>query len=316
MSDQLQHGELKSFDNIDNIGNEQLQILMQVSIETFEDNFNSQHASYDSEESNEIDYEKILNVEACENSPNEITSNKFPNVIKIQKTQNEISCEKSPNEISSQKSPNEISSERDTNEKTLGKKRGRKQKKNSKKKTHTKSDPDNILTKIQVNYITFLKDFINKISNAIGKKDLIFLSLNYDFKKKITKDFREKLNSSTIEEILSREISGRYKKISKDYNAKICEKIKKENIYLLQNLLSKNFLFFFDKIYYKNNKKINMKDFGFEDLEIDLSGIKLFYDVLINVKDDNNSLKEIMNLIAKNNFLPKKNNEVFECVYY
>lgn len=62
--------------------------------------------------------------------------------------------------------------------------------------------------------------------------------------KKITKDFREKLNSSTIEEILSREISGRYKKISKDYNAKICEKIKKENIYLLQNLLSKNFLFF------------------------------------------------------------------------
>lgn len=78
-----------------------------------------------------------------------------------------------------------------------------------------------------MNYITFLKDFINKISNAIGKKDLIFLSLNYDFKKKITKDFREKLNSSTIEEILSREISGRYKKISKDYNAKICEKIKK-----------------------------------------------------------------------------------------
>jgi hypothetical protein len=280
---------------------------MQVSIETFEDNFNSQHASYDSEESNEIDYEKILNVEACENSPNEITSNKFPNVIKIQKTQNEISCEKSPNEISSQKS---------TNEKTMGKKRGREPKKNSKKKTHTKSDPDNILTKIQVNYITFLKDFINKISNAIGKKDLIFLSLNYDFKKKITKDFREKLNSSTIEEILSREISGRYKKISKDYNAKICEKIKKENIYLLQNLLSKNFLFFFDKIYYKNNKKINMKDFGFEDLEIDLSGIKLFNEVIINVKDDNNSLKETMNLIAKKNFLPKKSNEVFECVYY
>lgn len=316
MSDQLQHGELKFFDNIDNMGNEQLQILMQVSIETFEDNFNSQLASYDSEESNEIDYEKILNIKACENSPNEITSNKLSNVIKIQKTQNEISCEKSPNEISSQKSPNEISSEKDTNEKTLGKKRGRKQKKNSKKKAHTKSDPDNILTKIQVNYITFLKDFINKISNAIGKKDLIFLSLNYDFKKKITKDFREKLNSSTIEEILSREISGRYKKISKDYNAKICEKIKKENIYLLQNLLSKNFLFFFDKIYYKNNKKINMKDFGFEDLEIDLSGIKLLNDVLINVKDDNNSLKETMNLIAKKNFLPKKNNEVFECVYY
>ena len=59
-----------------------------------------------------------------------------------------------------------------------------------------------------------------------------------------------------------------------------------------------------------------MKDFGFEDLEIDLSGIKLLSDVLINVKDDNNSLKETMNLIAKKNFLPKKSNEVFECVYY
>ena len=294
MSDQLQiYESIETFENLKSLN--------------FEDIFNSQNASYDIEESNEIDYDKILIIKACENSPNEITYNKFPNEIYFQKTQNEIACEKSPNEISSQKS---------TNEKTMGKKRGREPKKNSKKKTHTKSDPDNILTKIQVNYITFLKDFINKISNAIGKKDLIFLSLNYDFKKKITKDFREKLNSSTIEEILSREISGRYKKISKDYNAKICEKIKKENIYLLQNLLSKNFLFFFDKIYFKNKKKINMKDFGFEDLEIDLSGIKLFNEVIINVKDDNNSLKETMNLIAKKNFLPKKKNEVFECVYY
>jgi hypothetical protein len=48
-----------------------------------------------------------------------------------------------------------------------------------------------------------------------------------------------------------------------------------------------------------------MKEFGFEDLVIDLSGIELFCDVKLKVKD-NISLKETMNLYAKKNFFPEK----------
>ena len=72
------------------------------------------------------------------------------------------------------------------------------------------------LTKIQVNYINFLTKFINKIFNAIGKEKLSFHQLKNDLKKNISKDSRDKLNSSTIEEILNTEISEKYTIKNKD----------------------------------------------------------------------------------------------------
>lgn len=180
---------------------------------------------------------------------------------------------------------------------------------------HDNSDEDNIISKIQVSYINFLQKMINKILISIGRKGLLFLPLNHNCKKIITQNYRNELNSGTIEDILRKDISGRYKTKNRDYNANICEQIKKEKINLLQNILNQNFLFFFDKIYYKSNKKINMKEFGFTDLEIDLKDIELFGDLLKKVKGDN-SLKEKMNLCAQKNFMPENKYEIFRCMYY
>jgi len=195
------------------------------------------------------------------------------------------------------------------------KKRGRKQTNDTSHRTHDKSNEDNIISKIQVSYINFLQKMINKIMISIGRKDFLFLPLCHKCKNKINKDYRNLLNSGTIEDILRNDISGRYTTKNRNYNSNICEQIKKEKINLLQNILNQNFLFFFDKIYYKNNKKVNMKEFGFEDLEIDLKDIELFSDLLKKVKGDN-SLKEKMNLIARKNFMPENKYEKFQCMYY
>lgn len=196
------------------------------------------------------------------------------------------------------------------------KKRGRRPCKNGNYKTHDKNSEDNIIRKIQISYINFIINFVNKILKAIGRQDLSFVQLAHNYKKNINKKNRNILNSLTIKEIISNNISRKFKKKEIDFNKKICEQIEKESQYkILQSILSKNFLFFFDKIYYKNIKKINMKEFGFDDLEIDLENIELFGDLLSKEKDDNN-LKEKMHFCAKNYFLPKNKNEKFQCIYY
>jgi len=102
------------------------------------------------------------------------------------------------------------------------------------------------------------------------------------------------LNSKTIKEVFNNNrISPKYSTKEINCNRNIYEQIEKENQDILQNILNKKFLFFFEKIYCKNNKKISMKEFGFDDLEIDLENIELFNDLLLKQKDDND-LKEKM----------------------
>ena len=151
--------------------------------------------------------------------------------------------------------------------------------------------------------------FINELLKTIGRKDLSFIPLNYNFKKLNSKDHRHGLNSKTLREVLSIDKSPKNKNKNKDYNAEICEKIEKECKDISENILSRNFLYFFDKIFYKNNKKINMKEFGFDDLEVDLENIKLFGDLLLKEKDDP-LLNEKMDFHQDQSLLERNETEV------
>ena len=191
------------------------------------------------------------------------------------------------------------------------KKRGRKSKKNEIYKPHDKNSEDNIIRKIQVHYAKFIRIFINEILKSSGIKDLFFIPLDYNFIKLISQKHRDTLNSKTIKEVFyENNISPKYSTKEKDFNKKICEKIEKEHKDISENILNRNFLFFFDKIYYKNNKKINMKEFGFDDLEVDLKNIELFGDLILKEKDDY-SLTEKMDYFAKKCFFQKKEKEIF-----
>ena len=202
------------------------------------------------------------------------------------------------------------------NEINCGKKRGRKSSRNGIYRLHDKKCEDNIIRKIQVNYAKFIKNFINELLKTSGIKNLFFIPLDYNYIKLISKKHRDNLNSKTIKEVFSdNNISPKYSTKEINFNKKICEQIEKEYKDIYQNVLNKNFLFFFDKIYYKNNKKINMKEFGFDNLEIDLKNIELFGDLLLKEKDDH-YLIEKMHFCAKKFFMPKMEHEIFRCIYY
>ena len=198
------------------------------------------------------------------------------------------------------------------------KKRGRiKTRENTNIKPHGKFDEDNIVRKIQVSYINFVTDFMNEIIKKIGREDLKFISLNYLYKRKVNKVHRKSLKKQTIKEVLSNDISPKFRKQNIKLNFETCETIKKENIYILLNILNKEIFFFFDKIYFKNYRNFNLKEFGFDDLEIQLSPkVELFEDLLNKNKKEIHfeEYKKKINYCAKKYFLHNRK-DIFKCNY-
>lgn len=197
------------------------------------------------------------------------------------------------------------------------KKRGRKKDNENNLKQHGKFDDDNMIRKIQVSYINFVVDFINQISKEIGRNDLLLIPLDYNFKRSVNKKNREFLKSHTIEEIIQCKASPKFKTKDEKANKEICERIKKENINILLNILKQNFFFFFDKVYYKKARRINLKDFGLEDLEINLDNLELYEDLLSKNKKDIHfeKYKKKINSCIKKYFLPRNQKEIFQCNY-
>ena len=92
------------------------------------------------------------------------------------------------------------------------KKRGRKAK-GENNKIHSKVDFDNLLTKIQVHFLTFL---INVLNDALmtefnGNVACNFKGLHYKTKRKVNYNFFLQLKSSKIKDILKMDISEKYK---------------------------------------------------------------------------------------------------------
>ena len=149
---------------------------------------------------------------------------------------------------------------------------------NKKAYTHTKKKFDNILTKIQVSYINFLVDFINRIIELLYKRsDLKFRYLDSKIKKYNKSDIRKQQKEGSIGDILQNNISPKYKTLEKKNNFLIYEEIERSGFYDIINILKQKFLFFFDKVYYINKRRFNLKDFGLNDLEVELpESIKLY----------------------------------------
>ena len=127
-----------------------------------------------------------------------------------------------------------------------------------KEKVHTKYDKDNIHTKIQVHFLKFLFCFINEIIEIYFGKKKQFLNIDYQNKKVVTKDNVKKLKTTKIGEILSQDISTKYKKlntIDKEINNKLyLEVIENENI---KKILSETYINIFRNLYYKNKRNLN-----------------------------------------------------------
>ena len=175
--------------------------------------------------------------------------------------------------------------------------------KKRKRKIHDKFDKDNIKRKVQVNYLKFLVEFVNKIILKIfdkfNKNNILdikskkkienyqFKSLNYDFSKKIDSFSFNKYKSKKISEILKENTSPKYKKYNDvDVYDNIIHINKK-----LNNILNKPYLEFFEAFYQKQNF-LNLKKYGF-DLDIYLDDIKRFQEFTEEQKEKTNENFEI-----------------------
>ena len=191
---------------------------------------------------------------------------------------------------------NNIESNKNTKKKEPKMKSGRKRRlsqensnlQKKRRKSHDKFAKDNVKRKIQVNYIKFLVNYINKIikdiyiiknnNNEINiNKKLIekiqFKSLDYNFMKKIDNSSFTQMKSKSIKEIIIHNTSPKIRNFNNNdvYN----NIIKKINDIDIDILLNKKYLDFFD-VYFKNKENINLKEYGLNDLNISLINIKKF----------------------------------------
>ena len=121
-----------------------------------------------------------------------------------------------------------------------------------------KYDPDNILLKVEVSFSNFIVVFLNfmvlKFSKNKGDK---FVKISPKFKKNLTEENFAKNIEKTLAEIISQDISKKFKNYKSDHNKILCEEIQKDE--KMKNILAQNYLKLFQEVYYPSNRKINLK---------------------------------------------------------
>ena len=186
------------------------------------------------------------------------------------------------------------------NKKLSGRKRNNLELKEGLFHIHDKYCPDNILRKINCDYINYLVHITNEILKIKGYEEEkeLFLKISYELKKDITRKHFEKLKKSSIGEILQMDISKKYSK-TKDptKNKKLFDKVIEDKD--IKDFFNEKYLYVFSNYYYTNKKKIK-----FSGLEIDLKNIKTFEDLLNKSNDDENgSYKEKMLEVVQKKFI-------------
>ena len=176
------------------------------------------------------------------------------------------------------------------------------------RKIHNNKDEDNIINKIQIHSINSGIECFNSILDYINyNKKERFLKIDASFKKKINKKEREVLKNKKLCDILKLNISKKYRNHSFDYNKILYEKIEKmknNQIYdALIKLSNETYLYFFQNIYYKNERFINLHKYGI-DVIIPLSNkVELCED---KIKDEDEEYIKIYKKCINENYFNGK----------
>ena len=187
----------------------------------------------------------------------------------------------------------------------LKNKRGRKPKKISRKETHDANTFDNILRKIQTHFLSFMISFINDCIKSLHEnKRMNLKKINYAEKRKIKKDYLEKIKNATINEFIQNtDISIKYKRCNKNINKIYLTKLSK--ISFFKNLFEMNFLELFH-LYYNKSQPLD-KLFLFNET-INLSeNTKPFYNLLKAEESNKEHFIEIAKMNYINNINPNEN---------
>ena len=165
-------------------------------------------------------------------------------------------------------------------------------------KRHTASDDDNILRKIQVQYISFIVHCSNDVVSFFVddyKNNPCFKDVDYELKKVVNHKKVESLKEKTIGDIIQFDITPKIKKKEKNENEKSLKLILKK-CPSLQKYFKINYLEFFKK-YYKNESdyfEVNGQIIPFSDK----TKTKTFSSLI--EKKKNNILKERIKYVCIN----------------
>ena len=169
---------------------------------------------------------------------------------------------------------------------------------------HDKFSDDNILRKVQVHYMSFIPNFVNNILSFFGYKEQ-FLKIDYEYKRNVKKEFISSLKTACIGDILKKEISCKYINYDRNINELIFTKVINK-CPSLKNLFDKNYYQIFKDIYYKNERNINLNQYGLNvNIKLNEKKVKLFDDLLKkNIKSNlGNDYISKLKKYVKNNFL-------------
>jgi len=182
-------------------------------------------------------------------------------------------------------------------------------------KIHINSDFDNLQTKIQVHFLSFIIHISNDaLITEFGQNTFYnFKDISYKIKKQVNYKLCMKYKISSIKNILLNEISPKYKKYNKYINFDILNEVCNKSIWL-EKFFNLNYLNLFTFYY---NKGMPIKKIHFEGKDIIFSSrTKAFYDLLEKNKDLKMKLIETAkiayfcgydNLIGKDSFIAQKN---------
>ena len=172
-----------------------------------------------------------------------------------------------------------------------------------KRKRHTKDTSDNILRKIQVHFLSFVVSFMNVLLTVLLKKSGysdIFVDIDYNIKKVISKKTFSSFKKMDIGEILRHKASPKFRTKNEENNSIIYEKVKENKN--VNYFLSKNFMKLFKDVYLKNKRSINENGIVF-DLP---RNVETFDDFLNKQKrkyDDIKEYEQKINDVIKRSYL-------------
>ena len=153
-----------------------------------------------------------------------------------------------------------------------------------------KFERDDILTKNQVHYFSYIILFLNRLLEKFEIKKT-FKQIDYAYKKKVNYDYLMELREKKLYDIVSLPITGKFKKQEKEYNEILCEEIKGLNNPMINAFFELNYLFFFRNYYYKSQKIIYLNDLGSKNNDF-ISLSDNYEDKTITYQDKINSFQD------------------------
>lgn len=172
---------------------------------------------------------------------------------------------------------------------------------NNGKKSHDRKCPCNIRTKITNAYIAFLIQFINSVIELLLKdedninqykmKKLIYIN-------NISINFIKNLKLKSIKDIITDNVGTCHLSDKKNENRKICETIIEKNKQL-EKVLNQNYMEFFEYIFHRSQKEVNLNKYGINKIVFLNSEVVLFKDFINNIKNKEKKGKDDLDKYLK-----------------